>query len=342
MRDKAAVVVLNWNGIDYIRMCLEAVFVQSYESMRVIVVDNHSTDGSLEVIRDDFPEAELVELPDNLGFAKGTNTGVRRALAEPLIRWIATLNNDTRVDPEWLAEMVRTCEADPRVGMVASKILFMDRPRVLNSTGILIARDGSARDRGWLETDEGQYDDKLDVFGPSAGAALYRREMLEDIGLFDEDFWGYLEDLDLAWRGRLAGWVGRFAPRSIVHHKYSASTGFHSTLKIRVSERNRIWTLVRNYPARDLIVAIPWNAGRLALSSVRRILGLGPRTAVGDRPAFRETARAIAQARLEAYRGLPRAFEKRRITQASACVDRRAVETWFRLFAVPLAELTRT
>src|SRR5437867_686119 len=216
------VVVLNWNGRDSIRQCLRSVLHQTYAAYRVVVVDNASTDGSLDIIRDEFSEVTLVPLPENLHFARGTNAGLREALRDPECAFIGTLNNDTRVDPEWLAELVRMAGA--RVGMVASKMVFIDRPNILNSTGVSIGPDGSAMDRGWNSVDEGQFDQAVDVFGPSAGAALYRRDVLDSVGLFDEDFFAYYEDLDLAWRTRLGGWEARFAPRALAKRREREAT----------------------------------------------------------------------------------------------------------------------
>src|SRR2546427_660590 len=146
MPDLAYVVILNWNGRDYIRDCLKSVLQQSYPRYRILVVDNCSTDGSREIIAGEFSEVKLVPLPDNLHFARGTNAGIREALKDPECTHILTLNNDTRVDPEWLTELMRVA-AD--VGMVASKLLLMDQPHIINSTGLTIAPDGSALDRGW-------------------------------------------------------------------------------------------------------------------------------------------------------------------------------------------------
>src|SRR2546425_2225487 len=134
------VVALNWNGRDSIRQCLQSVLHQTYVAYRVVVVDNASTDGSRDIIRDEFPEVTLVALPENLHFARGTNAGLREALRDPECAFIGTLNNDTRVDPEWLAELVRVAGA--RGGMVASKMGFIDRPNILKSTGGSIRPDG--------------------------------------------------------------------------------------------------------------------------------------------------------------------------------------------------------
>src|SRR5437879_13021927 len=187
---------------------------------KLVVVDNGSTDGSAEFIRDEFPEAVLLALPAKLHFARGTNAGVEVALQDPACEFVVTLNDDTRSDPEFLAGLVKVAQ-EGRVGMVAAKLLFMDRPTILNTTGICPTRDGSGVDRGWNQRDEGQFDGETDVFAPTAGAALYRRGLFDRVGLFDADFVDYYAELGRCWRPRLAGWETQFAPRAVVYHKYS-------------------------------------------------------------------------------------------------------------------------
>ena len=328
----ACVVVLNWNGRDYIRDCLRTALSQTYPRYRLIVVDNGSTDGSCDLVRDEFPEARLVALPENLHFARGTNAGFQEALKDRECEFVVALNNDTRTDAEWLAQLVEAAR-ERGVGTVASKLRFMDRPRRINSAGILIARDGSGIDRGWNQIDDGQFDDSLDVFGPSGGAALYRREVLESVGLFDPDFVAYYEDLDLAWRARLAGWEGRFSPGALVFHKYSASTSPRAIWKTYQGERNRIWNLVQNYPWRYVASGVPWNAGRVSYALLRgRVLGDRSR----DAPSvpLGAMATALARARLDAYAGLPRAIRKRRARRAHRRVDVGTVGRWLRTYGM--------
>lgn len=336
MADRAAIVVLNWNGLPYVERCLESTLDQTYPDVRVITVDNASTDGSRERIGERFPEVDLIALPENLHFARGTNAGMRRALKDPRVRYVLPLNNDTRVDPEWVAEMVRAA-AGSGVGSVAAKIRFMDHPEVLNSAGIVVARDGSGRDRGWMRRDGGMWDEPAEVFGSSAGAALYRRELLETVGLFDEDFVAYYEDLDLAWRARLAGWTGRYAPRAVVDHKYSASTSPRSLWKSYMGERNRVWVLVQNFPLRSIAVAVPWNAAKstLGLSLPRP----EPLSATEAGPSRVELAGAFMRARLEAYAGLRRAWRKRAERWSRAAVTPAQASGWIRRFGMTLREI---
>ena len=339
MGPEARVVIVNWNGKAYLRNCLRTVLDQSYERAGVIVVDNGSTDGSADLIRQEFPEVELLPLPQNLHFARGTNAGVDLALRDPACRYVVTLNNDTTVDRDFLAELVRAAASD-HVGMVSAKLLFMDRPGVLNTTGMMPTRDGTGLDRGWNQRDEGQFDAAMEVFAPSAGAALYRREVFETVGLFDEDFVAYCEDLDLAWRARLAGWEARFAPRAVVHHKYSASTAYQSSWKTYQGERNRIWTLVQNYPWRYVALGVPWNATRV-LAQVRRHAArrlLRPGTAAPSAgppgPGFTGFVDATLRARLDAYAGMGRALQKRRLRSRYRTVEAAEVGRWLRRFGM--------
>lgn len=336
MGSQATVVVLNWNGHDYLRECLRSLFAQTYEDVRVLVVDNASTDESWRIVEDEFPGAALLRMTENLHFARGMNAGFEKALEDPNAAFVVALNNDVRVDPEWLASLVAAAD-DPKVGMVASKMLFMDRPHVLNSTGIVVARDGSSMDRSWNAPDDGQWDTRLDVFGPSAGAALYRRGLLEGVGLFDEDFLAYYEDVDLAWRARLAGWEARFAPRAVVYHKYSGSVGHRSPWRQFQCERNRVWTLVQNYPWRHVATGIPWNAARLAASRIAR------RTAAGDAGARAESVGGSvdvhARARLDAYAHLGTALEKRRRRYATSTATAVDVGRWLRAYGVSLRQI---
>ncbi len=339
MGSRTHVVILNWNGRRYVRDCLDSVFAQTYEDAKILVVDNGSTDGSAEFIQEAFPEAVLIALPENLHFARGTNAGVEVALRDPACEFVVTLNNDTRSDPEFLGGLVKAAQEE-RVGMVAAKLLFMDRPKILNTTGICPTRDGSGVDRGWNQPDEGQFDGATDVFAPTAGAALYRRSLFERVGLFDGDFVAYYEDLDLAWRARLASWEARFEPRAVVYHKYSASSSYQSAWKTYQGERNRIWNLVQNYPLQYLAEGIPWNGLRV-LAALRRRLFPGRHTPpatpdAGRGPSFGDFAAATVRARLDAYAGLPRAFQKRRMRQAYRRVDNRTVGRWLRRYGVPI------
>jgi GT2 family glycosyltransferase len=217
------VIIPNWNGRDLIQKCLQALARQT-QPHRVIVVDNGSVDGSDMLVEQEFPQVELKRFPDNAGFAGGVNRGIRPALKAGA-DYIALLNNDAVPEPDWLKRLVQAVEADPRAGIVTSKITAQGG-RALDSTGDFYSIWGLPFPRGRGEADAGQYDgsDLRDVFAASGGASLYRAQMLREIGLFDERFFAYYEDVDLSFRARLAGWKVLYEPRAVVCHAISGTS----------------------------------------------------------------------------------------------------------------------
>jgi GT2 family glycosyltransferase len=239
-----AVVIPNWNGRHLLNRCLRTLQAQTLQDVQIVVVDNGSTDGSVDWIALHFPTVHIIANPTNQGFAAAINQGIR-ATNTP---FVATLNNDTQPDPTWLAALLEAVQPYPRVGMGASKMLFAHRPHLINSTGIAIDRAGIAWDRRGGEPDTHPDPHPTDVFGPCAGAALYRRAMLDQIGLFDPDFFAYLEDVDLAWRAQRAGWRCLYVPTARVLHHHSATGVEGSPFKSFHLGRNKVWLLLKNYP----------------------------------------------------------------------------------------------
>ncbi len=290
-----SVIIVNFNGIKYLEQCLSSLALQTFCDYEVIVVDNASSDGSLAYLEEYFPDAKLVQSRENLGFAGGVNAGIRVASGE----YIMTLNNDTRVDPDCLFQLLAAMDQDESVGMVAAKMLFFDRR--INSTGICISRSGAAWDRGMYEEDTGQYDRIEEVFGPCGGAALYRRLMLEEVGLFDEDFFLYMEDVDLAFRARLLGWRCVYTHHARVYHIHGGTAGIGSELAVYYGNRNILWYVLKDYPARILITSLPWIIGRnLAVIPYYMIKGRGL---------------AILKSKIGALRGAPAMIGKRKMVR---------------------------
>jgi GT2 family glycosyltransferase len=268
-----AVIILNWNGRTLLAECLPPLLAQTFTDFEVILVDNGSTDGSAAWVQTHFPCVRIIRNPTNLGFAPANNQAIRATQAE----FIALLNNDTRAAPEWLQTLVQVMCADPQIGMVASKILLADNPDTVDSAGIAIDRAGIAWGLGGGEPDRPvEPAPVVEVFGASGGAAFYRRAMLDEIGLLDEDFFAYLEDVDLAWRAQWAGWRCVYAPAAVVLHHHSATSARIPELKSRLLGRNKIWLLAKNYPFPHLLLYFPvillfelmsigyaWRQGRL-------------------------------------------------------------------------------
>ena len=239
-----SVVVTNWNGRRFLADCLNALNAQTWQDFEIIVVDNGSTDGSVQWLREYWSSVRVIANSENLGFPAAVNQGIQASAAVH----VATLNNDTQVEPGWLAALVETIESDSRVGMCASKMLFAHSPEVINSAGVCIDRACIAWDWQGGEPDANQELQPSQVFGACAGAALYRRAMLEEIGGFDQDFFMYLEDVDVAWRARLAGWHCLYTPKARVLHRHSASSVEGSPLKNFYAGRNKVWLVIKNYP----------------------------------------------------------------------------------------------
>ncbi len=269
MPSLVSVIIPNWNGAIHLPACLDALRRQTFNDQETIVVDNGSTDDSLGLLVEHYPEVQIVALPHNLGYAGGCNAGLRAAQSEVLV----ILNNDTEVAPTWLAELLTALERHPDAGMATPKVLLWDDRTRLHTTGDYVRTNGIPDSRGVWQRDEGQFDDQTYVFGAAGVAPAYRRTMLEDIGLFDASFKSYCEDVDLSWRAQLAGYRCVYAPRSVLYHKVSA-TG-KGTVRSYYVARNTIWTLVKNLPVelwrrhRDEIVAAQGERLRDALLAWR-------------------------------------------------------------------------
>jgi GT2 family glycosyltransferase len=249
-----SVVIVNWNGKHLLAECLDSLGAQDVNDVEIVLVDNGSDDGSASFVRERYPAVKVLNLPENKGFAGGNNAGIGIATG----KYIALLNNDTKADPAWLANLLREAEpSPPDVGMWACKILSYDHPDIIDNVGLLLYSDGLGRGKGRLEKDQGQFDLPGEALFPSGCAGLYRKKMLDEIGLFDEEFFAYADDVDIGLRARLAGWKCLYVPSARVYHKYSSSSSAYSPFKALLVERNRIWVLLKYYPV-EMILASPF------------------------------------------------------------------------------------
>jgi GT2 family glycosyltransferase len=276
----------------------------------VIVVDNGSTDESLTLLAQCYPEVVTVALGRNLGFAGACNAGIRASRGQ----FVVLLNNDTETDSHWLAEVVAAFGRHPTAGIIASKMLLFDRREVFHAAGDFYRRNGIPGNRGVWLPDEGQFQDEQEVFGANGGSAAYRRVMLDQIGLLDEDFFYSCEDVDLAWRAQLAGWRCVYAPRAIVYHKLSATGG--GTTASFFDGRNMLFVLAKDYP------------GELWRSDWQAILRAQLSIAWEALRAWRgEAARARLRGQIAGLLGMARMLRKRRETQSTRVVSRAYIES---------------
>lgn len=259
-----SVVIVNWNARDALRTCLQSLRRQTERDVEVIVVDNGSTDGSADLARRIHPTALLVEMGRNRGFAEGCNRGIERSRAP----WILTLNNDTEAPSDLLARLRAAAErAGATVGMLQPRVVFRERRTRLNSTGVVVHRDGSAHDRDF-EQPLGVREIADEVMCVTAGAGLFRRAMLDATrlpsGYFDPHYFMYFEDVDLGWRCRLAGWTARYVPDACVYHTFQASSRRRGPYFVTAQcMRNRVRTLLKNGSLNLLVRSLPRSASDL-------------------------------------------------------------------------------
>ncbi|HSX23598.1 MAG TPA: glycosyltransferase family 2 protein [Candidatus Saccharimonadales bacterium] len=219
--EKIFIVVPNWNGADLIASCLDSLMAQTRKA-EIVVVDNGSTDESVAIVASRYPAIHLTTLPYNTGFAGGVNAGIRYAL-EQGAEAVALFNNDAQASPDWLKHLAHALEARPSYGITTGKLLSADK-KSIDSTGDFYTSWGLPYPRGRGELATNRYDDDTDVFGASGGASLYRAKMLSEIGLFDEDFFAYYEDVDLSFRAQLAGWKVLYVPAAEAYHLQGATS----------------------------------------------------------------------------------------------------------------------
>jgi len=296
----ASVIIPNYNGLRFLAPCLDALRAQTYprELTEVILVDDASTDDSVAFVQANYPEVKIVRLARNSGLAAGCNAGAAAARGDLLVM----LNNDTEVEPGWLAALVETAVAHPQAGAIASKMLLFDRRDTLHNAGDLMGADGIPRNRGVWEVDRGQYDADVAVFGGCGGGVAYRREAWAQAGGFDERLFMYLEDADLAWRLRLLGWEAVFATQARLYHHLSATGG--GTLASFYVGRNTLWVIAKAMP------------GPLLRRHFGRIARAQARVAWDALRAWRgASARARLRGQLAGLIGLPRALGWRRQVQ---------------------------
>jgi GT2 family glycosyltransferase len=304
-----SIVIPNWNGARFLPTCLDALARQIDASIEVIVVDNASQDGSQDLIRRDYPAVKLIELAENRGFTGACNAGIQASRSE----FVALLNNDTEVDPGWAAAVMGAFQRHADVGSVASKMLLFDRRDHIHTAGDYFTTDGRAGNRGVWQRDDGQFDRDEYVFSACGGSSAYRRAMLDQIGLLDDDFFFSGEDVDLGWRAQLAGWRCLYTPDAIVYHHLSATGG--GVTASYYDGRNLLYILVKNLPAplwRRYGGAIIKAQARLAWEAIRAWRGAA--------------ARARLLGMIAGLVGVPRMLRKRKAVQALRRVPVEAIE----------------
>lgn len=291
------VIIPNWNGRQYLPACLKALAMQTFPDFEVLVVDNGSTDGSVDSIQDDWPNIRLTRLDRNQGFAAANNLGARLANGE----WIAFLNNDAYPEPGWLAALVTAAQANPDYRIFASQIMLVDPPELLDSTGDVYHISGNAWHRGYRRNAVGFQPPAGDVFCACAAAAMFHKDDFLEWGGFDEDFFAYMEDIDLGFRLRLGGLPTYYVPEAVVRHVGSATSGIESGFTVYHVHRNLVWCYVTNMPGGYVWLYLP-----IHLLSALIFLAYYIRLGVG---------KDYVRAKWDALTGIRKAIHKRKLVQ---------------------------
>jgi len=315
-----SIVIASWNGMRHLPDCLAALRPQLPPDAELVLVDNGSRDGTAAWARTAYPNARVIALRENLGFAGGVNVGLRAARGKLLL----LLNDDAFVAPGFIVALLEPFRQQPDLGAASAVLLFNHRPELVAAAGVRVRRDGLALD---LWTGRGVAAlpaSPQPIFGPSGGAALYRRALLADVGLMESRFFNYLEDVDLAWRARLRGWRSIVVPGARACHVYSATSGQGSAFKQRLLGRNRLRTIIRCMPGPVLWRCMPAILGYDLLAMIYGALARRPEVLSG---------------RLAALRELPLLLQQRRAIQARTTVPADTIFDWLEPVASPWATL---
>jgi len=300
MRPKASIIIVNYNGEKLIADCLRALEKQSFQDFEIIIVDNASRDGSIPELKHflshatDADRIRLVALDSNTGFTGGNTKGLEYARGE----YIALLNNDTEADIHWLRELVNAMESHPEVGICASKMIVHGTNMIDTAgDGFSTSLKGFKCGENKLENDPAYIVPRYS-FGACAGAALYRKKMIGEIGFLDNDFFLIHEDTDLNFRAQLTGWKVLYVPPAIVHHKVRSSIGHMSDLAVYYSLRNNEFVRIKNVPFGLFLRYLP----ELLIGSITEFAYFAVK---------HKRFKLFFRAKIDAMKGLPAAYKKR-------------------------------
>ncbi len=252
MKD-VTIVIPNFNGIAFVEDCFNALRAQNSQNFHTIMVDNGSTDGSRELVAQKFPEVQIIELSENTGFCHAVNVGITASRSP----YVLLLNNDTQADPEFVGRMLDGIRRLPRAFSCAAKMIKLYERDKIDDAGNFYNALGWAFARG-KDKEAVLYDQPCKIFASCAGAAIYRRKFLDRIGLFDEEHFAYLEDLDIGYRAAIHGYQNWFLPDAVVYHAGSGTSGSrYNQFKIRYSSRNNIYLIYKNMPPVQILLNLP-------------------------------------------------------------------------------------
>lgn len=336
MNPLLSIIIPNWNGKKFLKECLDSLKKQTYNNFEIILVDNGSTDGSIDFIQKEYGDfVKIIRNETNLGFAEGSNIGIRSARGE----FIVLLNNDTKTDPFWLEELVKTIHIDPKVGMWGSKIYSYYHKNQIEAVGELIYWDGLTRAKGQFEIDNGQFNFMEEILYPPGCGAMYRRKIFDEIGLFDKDFFAYADDAEIGIRARLAGWKALFVPKAILYHKNSGTGGQHSPFKAFYVERNRFWITIKYFPLPLLFLTPFFTFYRFIFQAYGALTHHGAAGIFTKNYSPWKLIWILITAYGSAFYHLPKMLKKRKKIRYLKKVSYGEIFSWFKKFSISAREI---
>lgn len=282
---KVTIVIPNYNGKHFMQPCLQSLSHQTSSDFEILVVDNHSTDGSLEYMQEFYPDIRIIALDQNYGFSRAVNEGIKASRTP----YVLLLNNDTTVDPHFVEAMIHAIDKSPRIFSVSSKMIQMYHPELIDSAGDLYTLVGWGVCRG-AGRPISNYSKMDQIFTACAGAAIYRKSVFEQIGYFDESHFAYLEDIDIGYRAKIYGYINIFCPDALVYHVGSGTSGSkYNSFKVKLSARNSIWLIYKNMPILQRIInIIPLAAGFFVKTLFFHKIGFGNDYVSGLKEGFEQ------------------------------------------------------
>lgn len=280
---EVSIVIPNFNGLSYLEGVLTSLRRQTFTDFVIVMVDNGSTDGSIEYVEKDFPEVQIIKYAENMGFCEAVNAGIR-ATSTP---YVILLNNDIEADPHFVEEMLAAIKRRKKAFSCQAKMIqFHDRAK-LDDAGNYYNALGWAFARG-KGSDIDRFDEEEKIFSSCAGAAIYRRNILNRIGLFDTEHFAYLEDMDIGYRARIYGYDNWYAPKAVVYHVGSGTSGSrYNQFKIRYSSRNNIYMIYKNMPVGQIVLNLPFLLAGFGVKFLFFMLkGYGKEYAAGIKNGF--------------------------------------------------------
>jgi GT2 family glycosyltransferase len=332
-----SVVVVNWNGRHLLGECLDSVINQQGDLAEVVLVDNGSTDGSSEFVREKYgSRVRLVQLDSNHGWAGGNNRGIEAATGD----YVLLLNNDACMKEDFLTCMREGIGRNPGAGMYTPKILNYGDRSVLDNCGHVIYRDGTARGRSRGEKDDERFAREDEVLCPSGAAGVYERRIFERVGPIDERYFAYGEDTDLGLRARRVGYRCLYFPGAVVYHRYSATAGPFTPMKVYYVERNRIWTILKSFPWYTILFSPAFTLFRY----FHGLFGLvGRKGAVGNlvrTHSAKDLFLSVARAYRDAVPGIPEMVRKRRMLRRGYRMGDREFSRMLARFSADVREVS--